>query len=233
IAVAPRRAMPAAAPRRTRRVFAWLFLVVTLLSAVGVAVWWTVQSGILIPAERRDTGVPNPPQVLEDEDFDPDGAPPAAGPPAGGPALEGEVMTVFSPDDPTTVGAPGGADAQLLEGEGGAFMRLAADGPDQAVRFDIGIGILERLAGGRAVFSVEAASAGDGEAEIAITCDLGGFAPCRRLRYTVGPQRDTYVFEVALPDARPQAAGTLAIAPDIADRGAAIDVYAIRAAAAR
>ena len=67
--VAPDRDDARASERR--RPFARMFLVATLLAAVGIGGWWVFQTGLLKTPAERDTTVPNPPATVESEDFTP------------------------------------------------------------------------------------------------------------------------------------------------------------------
>ncbi len=206
---------------RRRRPWAVMFAVVTLLAALAIGGWWVVGSGLF---GRPDTSVPNPPVETTDADFDPEPAAPL-GP--GSPAADREWVTVFSPTDPTSVIAPSGTSADIIEEEGQPFMRIRA-GSGEAVRFDVGQGILERLAGRRAVFDLVARAEEGRETQVSVQCDFGELGNCGRRRYLVGTHRADYLFEVELPSGRPGAAGTIGIISDVDGDGKAIDIFEIR-----
>ncbi|MFC6491109.1 hypothetical protein ACFP9U_24420, partial [Nitratireductor sp. GCM10026969] len=143
----------------------------------------------------------------------------------------GDWITVFSPNDPTTARAGGGTSAEAIEEEGEAFMRIGG-GPEARISFDIGQGILERLAGERVVFSLSARAQEGEETQISIACDFGTLGNCARRRYVVGPSRTDYLLETELPDRQPSGGGTITVVPDMEGEGRALDVFSVRVATA-
>src|SRR5690606_4140259 len=105
-------------------------------------------------------------------------APPQTG--AGeGPRVPGTEQTfegwlgIFTPADPATVTAPGDSRAEVMEEDGEQFMRIRSGASGSRVLFDVGQGILEQVAGRRAVFNV-VARAGEGQGtQISVDCSLG------------------------------------------------------------
>ena len=215
---------------RRRRPFAAMFVVVTLAAAIGAGVWWGMSTGLFKSLAEIDTSVPNPPTVTAEEDFDPDEEP------IGAPALPGTAdqrdwIGVFAPADASTVAAPAGTEAATMSDDTGTFRRLRSNS-DAAVVFDVGQGVLEKLAGKRVVFAVVARAEEGKETQISISCNFGELGGCGRKRYAVGYERGDFLFEVAFPQKQPGAAGTIAIVSDIGGEGKAIDVYEIKASPA-
>lgn len=216
--------------QRRRRPFAAMFVVVTLAAAIGAGVWWGMSTGLFKSLAEIDTSVPNPPKVTAEEDFDPDEEP------IGAPALPGTAeqrdwIGVFSPADASTVAAPAGTEAAAMSDDTGTFLRIRSNA-DAAVVFDVGQGVLERLAGKRVVFAIVARAEEGKETQISISCNFGELGGCGRKRYAVGYERGDFLFEVAFPQKQPGAAGTIAIVSDIGGEGKAIDVYEIKASPA-
>ena len=56
-----------------RRPFAAMFVVVTLLGAAAIGGWWAYQMGLFKLPSELDASLPNPPQIVEEEDFTPEG----------------------------------------------------------------------------------------------------------------------------------------------------------------
>lgn len=216
---------------RRRRPFAAMFVIVTIAAAIGAGVWWGMSTGLFKSLAEIDTSVPNPPPVTAEEDFDPDEEP------IGAPALPGasdarrDWIGVFSPADASTVAAPGGTEAAAMSDDTGSFLRVRSTS-DAAVVFDVGQGVLERLAGKRVVFAIVARAEEGKETQISISCNFGELGGCGRKRYAVGYERGDFLFEVEFPAKQPGAAGTIAIVSDIAGEGKAIDVYEIKASPA-
>lgn len=223
------RRAPTAAPRRRRPVFAALFLVVTLLVAGGMAAWWAMDQGLFLSAEERDTSVPNPPLTLEDEEFSPDGPPPLSESEA---AAEGtqEWIGVFDPADPTQVVTPPGADAAVVEEEGAMVLRIRTTSTDEPIRFQVGEGILQRIAGRRAVFNIVARTRDGETAQIAVGCDFGPLGGCGRNRYSVTGDEGDFLLGREFPDSGPTGAGEITISTD-PETGRSVDIVEIRVTA--
>jgi hypothetical protein len=216
-----------------RRPYAAIFIVVTLLSLGAIGAWWGFQTGLFKTPEEIDTSVPNPPAVTGSEDFDPDEEP------VGAPARPGEAdaqrnwIIVFTPSDPSLVNAPGDTKAEVMEDDSGSYIRIRSGASGSAVTFDVGQGVLEQLAGKRAVFDIVARAEEGKETQISVDCNFGELGDCGRKRYAVGYEQGEFLFEIELPNKRPGAEGTIAINSDIANGGKAIDVYEIKASVAQ
>ena len=214
---------------RRRRPLAAMFVTVTLISAAAIGGWWAYQFGLFeLPAAPP----PTPPQIVQEEEFDPaDETPLQPGEPGavdGGTQELHNWITVFSPDDPSGVNAPTGATAEVSEDESGQFMRIRSGTNGAAVVFDVGQGILEQIVGKKAVFDVSARAEDGTQTQISISCDFGELGDCGRKRYAVGYERGEYLFDVQLPANRPGAAGSIAINSDFSNEGKAVDIYEIK-----
>ncbi len=224
IAAADRRARR----RERKRPFAAVFFGLTLVALAVVGLLFAVQTGLLKSPAERDTSVPNPPQ-LGNEDFDPG----SDGPPAlsDQPASAQDWIRVFTPSDPATANAPGGTKAEAMQDDSGAFLRIRSGSSDAAVSFDVGQGVLDKLASKRAVFNVTARGEDGQQAEMSIECNFGDLGDCGRKRYEVGYERGDFLFEITFPDKSPGSSGTIAINSDISGQGRSIDIYEIKVSA--
>lgn len=212
---------------RRRRPLAGMFVAVTLLCAAAIGGWWAHQTGLLRLPSPSDAPPP-PPQLSESEEFDP--AREAAAPVddlGGGQELRNWI-TVFSPDDSSGVNAPTGASAEVSEDESGRFIRIRSGKDGADVVFDVGQGVLERIAGKKAVFDISARAEEGTQTQISISCDFGEMGDCGRKRYAVGYERGEYLFDVELSANRPGAGGSIAVNSDFTNEGKALDVYEIR-----
>lgn len=225
--VLPDRNETRAKPKR--RPFAALFIGVTLFAAAAMGAWWALQVGLFKLPSEIDTSVPNPPIVVEGEDFDPDSETPGLSEPGKATDLRNWI-TVFTPSDPAAVSAPSGATAEVNQDESGSFLRIRSGASGAAVVFDLGQGILEQIAGKKAVFDIVARAEGGKQTEISVSCDFAELGDCGRRRYAVGYERGEYLFDIELPEADPGAGGSIAINSDFANDGKAVDVYQIRVA---
>jgi hypothetical protein len=215
---------------RRRRPLAAMFIAVTLLCAAAIGGWWAYDLGLF---KLPDAPPPAPPQLVEEEEFDPaEETPLQPGEPgtveeSGAQELRNWI-TVFSPDDPSAVNAPSGATAEVSEDESGQFMRIRSGTAGAAVVFDVGQGILEQIVGKKAVFDISARAEDGTQTEISISCDFGELGDCGRKRYAVGYERGEYLFDVELGGNRPGAGGSIAVNSDFSNEGKAVDIYEIR-----
>lgn len=213
-------------PRRRGRFFIILFLAATLLAAGAMAVWWAIDSGLFLSRAERDTSVPNPPLTLEDEEFQPDGPPPLSDQQAVD-RSGNDWITIFTPTDPTRVLTLSGGIAQVIEIEGGMALRIRSSAPGEPVRFEVGQGILQTVAGRSAVFNIRARTEAGQETEILVTCDFGPLGDCGRKRYVVSSENRDFAVGLDLPDVAPKGAGSIAIVTDFGDGGRSVDIIEI------
>lgn len=217
-------------PRRRGRIYAFAFLAVTLLAAVGMGLWWTFDQGLFLSAEQRDTSVPNPPLTLEDEAFVPEGATPSRT--VLGVANDtADWITIFDPSDPTPVTTPGGAEAAVVESTYGPVLRIRTASADEPVTFDVGQGVLDQIAGRTAVFNIVASSEEGQTTQISVTCDFGSLGDCGRRRFDATVEQADFLFNLEVPAGSPDAAGTIAIVSDLEGQGRAVDIRGIRVSA--
>jgi hypothetical protein len=96
------------------------------------------------------------------------------------------------------------------------------------VRFDVGQGILERIAGKHAVFDIVARTGEGPETQMSVTCDFGALGDCGRNRYVVGTQRAEFLFQMDVPSAAPAGAGVIEVQSDVANAGKSVEIVQIR-----
>lgn len=220
--------------RRRRGSFAWVFIVITVITILAVGSWWAVSSGVLSPGSQGG-GVPNPSPIQDEEGFDP--ANPNASGSSTAPRLgtqqdvDPTAITLFTPEEPGEISTPGDAVAEVV-GEGDAAMlRIRSGRSGSAIAFNVPQETLSQLAGRRSVFVVSARADNDEATQISVSCSFGEMGDCGRQRYDVGSQRSDFIFDVDLPSVQPGSDGTIAIVSDIDNAGKALDIYAIRVSA--
>jgi hypothetical protein len=207
-----------------------IFLGVTLLAAAGIGLYFAVQTGVFKTPAQLDTAPPQAPPTVEGDDFTP---------PAGSPEKPGEAeqsrdwINVFGPSDPTHVSAPSDAKADVMQDDTGSFLRIRSGASGSAIAFDVGQGVLEKLAGKHAMFDIVARSEEGKETQISVDCNFGELGDCGRKRYAVGHERNEYLFDVQFPAKHPGAAGTIAINSDFDKQGKSVDIYEIRVSIAQ
>ena len=187
-----------------KALIAALMLVTALL-----AVWW-VATSIIAPTTSSQSQGNEPPRLREDV------------------GVQERWIDIFTPADPTTVAAPGDSRAEVMDGDSRQFLRIRSGASGTPVLFDIGQGVLEQIAGRRAVFSLNARGADGQSTQITVDCNLAELRDCGRKRYDVGASREEFLFEIDLPDARVTSGGTIAINPDVDGTGKSLDIYSIR-----
>lgn len=207
--------------RRRRAPVAAILSAVILLLIVAAASWWVVNGGFAPGPAQREAGISSPPAAAGD------------GVQPGGATAPESWITVFSADDPTSVAIPADGKAEVMEDEDGKFLRVHSGAVGSEVRFDVGVGILERIAGRHVVFDILARSVEGDETEISVACDFGALGQCGRKRYRVGHERGDYLFEMDVPKARPTAAGAIAVNSDIEGNGRSVDILGIRVSVAK
>ncbi len=193
--------------------------------------WWATQTGLFRTLEGRGQTQTSAPMEGE-EDYSPE--PRAAAPRKPGEADQDRGwIEVFSPADPTQVSAPSDARAEVMQDDSGTFLRIRSGSTGSAVSFDVGQGVLDRLAGKHAVFDIVARAEDGKDTQMSVDCNFGELGDCGRKRYGVGHERNEYLFEVEFPAKQPGAAGTIAINSDFERQGRAVDIYAIRVSTAQ
>jgi hypothetical protein len=219
----------AAVARERRRPYAAMFIAVTLFVAAAMGLWWAAQTGLLKSPAERDTSVPNPPATAEAEDFIPEDEEPVLAPQKPGETDElKDWITVFSPADASQVSAPSDTSAEVVEGDEGPVLRIRSGTSGSAILFDVGQGLLEQIAGKRAIFDIVARAEEGQETQISVSCNFGELGDCGRKRYAVGHERGEFLFEIELPTGQPGAGGTIAISSDISNQGKAVDISEIK-----
>ncbi|MEI9409159.1 hypothetical protein [Mesorhizobium salmacidum] len=204
-----------------------IFFTVTLLAAIGIGLYFAMQTGVFKTAAQLNTAPPEAPPTVEDDDFTPaDGANAPAKP--GAADQSRDWINVFSPTDPTHVAAPSDAKAEVMKDDSGPFLRIQSGASGSAIAFDVGQGVLEKLAGKHAVFDIIARAEDGKDTQISVDCNFGELGDCGRKRYAVGQQKNEYLFDVKFPDKHPGSAGTIAVNSDFDKQGKAVNVYEIR-----
>ncbi|MEP9370612.1 hypothetical protein [Mesorhizobium sp. KR1-2] len=198
---------------------------IVLVAAVAAGGWWVMQSGLLNSKSMRE-GARN---LLQSNKTDNTAVENSGAPVKPGQADPNRAwIDVFSPADATGVTAPGNTSAEVMQDGSGNFLRVRSGATDAAILFDVGQGVLEKLAGKQATFDIIARAA-DGQAtQMSVDCNFGELGDCGRKRYAVNQDRGDYLFELDLRSVSPGSGGTIAINSDVAGEGKSVDVYEIR-----
>lgn len=210
--------------RRSRFPFAGLLSTLVVLAVIGFGGWWAWQADLLKPAGNGNDG---PARINQGQGGD------------GAPLKPGQSdpsrawIDVFTPADASSVTAPGQTAADVMQDGSGSFLRIRSGGPDAAVLFDVGQGVLERLAGKQATFDVVARGADGKPTQMSVECNFGGLGGCGRKRYAVGADQGDFLFELDFRAQSPGAGGTIAVNSDVTGEGKSVDIYEIRVSVAQ
>lgn len=209
----------AVATRRRRMPWGTIAGLLMFLIIIGLAFWTAVELGFVNLSGKRPASEP---AVT---------APAGSGQapqPAGQAATLEDWLPVFSPNNPTTAVAAGGARAEVAGSNGQQVLRISSGASGTPIRFEIGQGVLEKLAGKRAVFDVVARGGEGKETQMSVTCALQGLTDCGRNRYAVGVERAEFLFEVDVPAGAAQGGGAIEIVSDVTGAGRSVELFEIR-----
>ena len=201
------------------------------VSLLGIGLIWALDTGLFQTAEERDTSVPNPATVLESESFEARDPGTANAPQtlATRTTQTGGWVTIFSPDNPTSLALIGGATANVESDPFGDYARLAT--PTQSAEVQIGIprNMLSEGIGTILQVSLRARSDEGMPTQISVTCDLQELGDCGRRRFNVGQAESEFIFQIDLTEAQtaPDSAH-LRIDTDVQGGGLAIKLLEAR-----
>lgn len=222
----------ARAARPKTRAYSKMLSIVVLLAVIIIGAIWVFTTGAFQSAEERDTSVPNPPLQLEDESSSGNSgrAPTLATDGTADERAEAEGwVTLFSPNDPTTLGLVDGAEASVRSDPFGDFARIVTPNETSEVQVDVPVGTLLNLQGFPVQINIVARSDEGMPTEFSVTCDLGALGDCGRRRFNVGQAPAEYLFRVNLPSVDEiQGGGVLKIRTDINGNERPLNLLAVR-----
>lgn len=215
-------------PAKRRRPFAGLLVLLILLGGLGYGGLWAYRNGFVTLPPDIQAWLDSPRQAVAVEDAGSEDTAPATSASPSEADAQRNWVTVFTPEEASLVRAPSGAVAEVSQDESGSFLRIRSGTTGAAVIFDVGQGVLEQIAGKRAVFDIITRAADGKETQISVDCDFAELGDCGRRRYDVGYERAEYLFDVELPQKKPGTSGSISINSDFANEGKAVDIYEIR-----
>ncbi len=219
-------------PPRQRGRLASILVAAMILCALAVGGWMVWQGGFF--GGNGGGAIPDQAAGRADEAAGEKAESAAQAPPPLSESAEPEEwVPVFDPADPTTVTAPAGATARIMAADDVEFIRIRSGGSGAPIAFDVPAGVLEQVAGGRALFSIRAQAQPGEETQISIACDFGALGDCGRKRFLVGITQEEFLFDVDFPQVRPESGGTISISSDVEGSGRSVDIFAIRVSPAR
>ena len=212
--------------KRKRPIFASLFSAAVMLSFLGIGIWWLIESGALMSAEERDTGVPNPPPSLSRDDFA--GGPQQLNPGAG---FSGEWANVYTPGRDGTAEAGGNASVEVIEEAEGNVLRIvsASAGANGEVRVPLGPEVMQARAGRQSVLALTMRSATPEATQIYVRCEFSVLGDCGRRRFDVTYDTNDILFSLDYDRAlAPNQGGFLIINSDVSGGAKGVDLIAVR-----
>jgi hypothetical protein len=208
-----------------RRGWAFLFILITLLAFFVMALWIAFSTGAL---KIRGAAVEPEPQAVTVAPVD-EPQPTAENPAA--PPVSDDWMMIFRPDNPGDLVVDPTIKADMT-GQG-PLARLRIEPAqsttgDAAVVFSIGQGILQQVAGKKAVFDIVAAADKGKPTQISVLCDFAGLGDCGRKRYQIDDATSDNLFQIEFPSGSPEGAGQIILNPDVDGKGRSLEIYAIK-----
>jgi hypothetical protein len=195
------------------------FVIILAMLAVALGTLWLVASGII--------------------NSKPSSIPPSTGNPAASsshePMKEGELSSggnwikIFDPSDMTQVALAGRATATIAGDQLEKYVRIQSPAEADDISFKVGQGVLEQLAGKRAVFDIIAKTEDGTSTQIAVGCDFGNLGDCGRKRFDISDASKEYLVQTQFPaDKKPAAGGVIKINSDVSQSGKSVDIISIR-----
>ena len=140
-------------------------------------------------------------------------------------------MIIFGPDNPGDLVVDPTIKADI-NGQGPLARLRIEPAPsvtgEEAVVFSIGEGILQQVAGKKAVFDIVAAADKGRPTQVSVLCDFAGLGDCGRKRYQIDDATSDNLFQIEFPSGSPQGAGQIILNPDVDGKGRALEIYAIK-----
>jgi hypothetical protein len=220
--------LPAAhksAAAEPRRGWAFLFILTTLLAFFIMALWIAFSTGAL---KIRSAADAPPAETVTVAPADQ----PAPAVDAAAPApVADDWLMIFRPDNPGDLVVDPTIKADI-KGQGPLARLRIEPAPsttgDAAVVFSIGQGILQQVAGKKAVFDIVAAADKGRPTQISVLCDFSGLGDCGRKRYQIDDATSDNLFQIEFPAGTPEGAGEFILNPDVDGKGRALEIYAIK-----
>ena len=197
-----------------------------MLSFLGIGVWWLIESGALMSAEERDTGVPNPPPSLSRDDFA--GGPQQLNPGSG---FSGEWANVYTPGRDGTAEASSNASVEVIEEAEGNVLRIVSGSADAngEVRVPLGADVMQALAGRQSVLALTVRSATPEATQIYVRCEFSVLGDCGRRRFDVTYDTNDILFSLDYDRAlAPNEGGYLVINSDVSGGAKGVDLIGVR-----
>ncbi len=195
------------------------FLIILALLALALGLLWLVASGIVksppssIPQSVGTQAPSDSHEPIKEGELTP----------------EGNWIKIFDPSDMSQVALTGRATATIAGDQLEKYVRIQSPSEADDISFKVGQGVLEQLAGKKAVFDIVAKTEDGTSTQIAVSCDFGNLGDCGRKRFDISDASKEYLVQTQFPDAKkPSAGGVIKINSDVSQSGKAVDIISIR-----
>jgi hypothetical protein len=195
------------------------FVIILAMLAVALGVLWLVATGIInskpssIPASTGNPATSSSHEPIKE----------------GALSSEGNWIKIFDPSDMTQVALAGRATATIAGDQLEKYVRIQSPTEADDISFKVGQGVLEQLAGKRAVFDIIAKAEDGTSTQMAVSCDFGALGECGRKRFDISDASKEYLVQMQFPaDKKPVAGGVIKINSDVSQSGKSVDIISIR-----
>ncbi len=226
--------VPAARKGRYDRGLGFLLILITCLAVLVMGLWFAITNGALklrgtgdiaettVTIDPQDAPEPEKPAVSTQ-------TPAAAQAPAA--AAGDNWLMIFRPENPGELVVDPTIIANVKGSGPLAHLRVEpakSSSGEAAVVFSIGQGVLEQIAGKRAVFDIVAAADDGSPTQISVFCDFAGLGDCGRKRFQIDAATSDNLFQIEFPSGNPTGNGQIVLNPDVDGKGRALEIYAIK-----
>ena len=228
---------PIVVHKKRRGFFARLMIIFTLIAFAILGAAWIYTSGVLIGAEQRDQSVPNPPPVVEEEDFDGDENSavdetlrPVTQQLSG--SFSADWLEVFDAEKNLgSLKAGASVSTEAVQLPSGRALRVSSRSATTSgdLVFDVPVDLMRQVTGRAATIAITLQSSSDTPTQIAVDCDFKGLGNCSRHRFTAMPERSDMLIDARFTNTIvANAGGKITLNADVIGNGGAVNVYSIR-----
>lgn len=228
---------PIVVHKKRRGFFARLMIIFTLLAFAILGAAWVYSSGVLIGAEQRDQSVPNPPPVIEEEDFDgtegsaiDENLQPVTQQLSG--SFSADWLEVFNAEKNLgSLKAGSSVSTEAVQLPSGRALRVSSNSASTSgdLVFDVPVDLMRQVTGRAATIAITLQSSSDVPTQVAVDCDFKSLGNCSRHRFTAMPERSDMLIDARFTDTIvANAAGKITLNADVIGNGGAVNIYSIR-----
>jgi hypothetical protein len=216
------------APRRRRgrggRLVSFLMVSAVLIAAIGSAIWWAMDTGLLDPPQNQSASSP----TTIASDFDGSAGLRTLGPQAG---FTSDWLDLYMPTGTGGVTPGARVRTETIRDEGGQRLRIvsAAGDASGSVAIEVPAATLERMSGKTSTIALSVQSSTGKPTQFSIECEFGSLGNCGRHRFTINDEKSDMLFKVMFDRTMtPSGPGRILVNSDVTANGGGLDLYAVR-----